>query len=225
MLDVINDYDASYETIRSTTLTCLEDVYDDTDIVIIKRSAGDLTLKDGVEVNDQSDNQWYIKMTDRSDYEWAYVADGDSIPDEVASGADGNGIDYWEYQTNILYVRDHSFDDADGIPTLCMESLVNNDMDTNCYVEGVESFQVEVGVDSDNDGVPERFEVPASTTDMDTATAMRVYVLMRSINTVPFYTNSKTYSLGQKDIAAKNDGYLRQVFSTTIEMRNLKVPI
>ena len=50
-------------------------------------------------------------------------------------------------------------------------------------------------------------------------------VLLRSVNEIQDYTNSKTYQLGQKAVAAKNDGFFRRVMSTTVQMRNANLPL
>jgi type IV pilus assembly protein PilW len=48
----------------------------------------------------------------------------------------------------------------------------------------------------------------------------RIFLLVRSINPVTGYVNDKTYNLGSKTIAAKNDAFYRRVYSTTVQLRN-----
>jgi type IV pilus assembly protein PilW len=55
---------------------------------------------------------------------------------------------------------------------------------------------------------------------METVISARIYLLVRSGDTVPFYVNSKTYQLGDEVVAAANDGFLRNVFTTTVALRN-----
>ena len=50
--------------------------------------------------------------------------------------------------------------------------------------------------------------------------ALKVYVLVRSINTDNTYTNETQYILGDKTIAAPNDGFRRKVMSTTVVLEN-----
>ena len=54
------------------------------------------------------------------------------------------------------------------------------------------------------------------------ATAIRIYVLARSREPTPGYTDTKTYSVGRADNApAFNDGFKRHVYSTTVRLPNV----
>ena len=56
--------------------------------------------------------------------------------------------------------------------------------------------------------------------EMENAVSARVYLLARSIEADPFFTNVTQYVLGDATIAAANDGFYRRVYSTTISLRN-----
>jgi hypothetical protein len=49
--------------------------------------------------------------------------------------------------------------------------------------------------------------------------------LLRSILEIAGYRDDKTYALGQKEVAARRDGFLRRVFSTTVHLRNRIEPV
>ena len=93
---------------------------------------------------------------------------------------------------------------------------------TECLVEGIENLQVEFGVDSNNppDYIPEFFTATPTATQLETAVAARIYLLSRSINELPGYTNDKTYVLGETTVAAADDGHYRRVLQTTVMLRN-----
>ena len=55
---------------------------------------------------------------------------------------------------------------------------------------------------------------------MENAVSARVYLLARSIDTDPHFSNATQYVLGDATIPAANDGYYRRVYSTTIALRN-----
>ena len=97
-------------------------------------------------------------------------------------------------------------------------------MTTDCLVEGVEDMQVEFGIDSDSDGIPNRFVGDPNTPDIPDAVVARIYLLLRGTSEISGYTNTKTYKLGEKTVAAKNDAYLRRVMTTTVQMRNATLP-
>ncbi|WP_438951549.1 PilW family protein [Porticoccus sp.] len=227
-LDFINDFASSLTTVNGITLGCLSsaDIVPGTDLVTIKRTAGDFTLKNGV-YNDgltkADDSQWYLRMAGFGDVmEWTYI-DSSGGFDSADVGL-GSEVAYWEYNTNIFYIRNYSVDTDDGVPTLCAERLVGDSISNQCLIEGIEDMQIEFGVDTDGDGVPNQFKAAPTGAELGTAVVARIYLLVRSIDPVAGYTNEKTYSLGEKAVAAKNDRYLRRVFTTTIQMRNTTLP-
>ncbi len=230
-LDLINDFNPSASnpttTVNSIVLGCLTTsaIVPGTDIVSVKRTAGDYTLKDGAwndSLSKAEETQWYLKVTDYGEsLDWVYIGSGEDFTSGVGSGSQ---VDYWEYLVKVFFVQNYSANTGDNIPTLCAESLSGNSIIAECYVEGIEDIQIEFGVDTDADGVANQYKSSPSASELATAVSARIYVLARGINTVAGYTNSKTYSLGEKTVAAKNDGYMRRVFSTTVQMRNATLP-
>jgi Tfp pilus assembly protein PilW len=227
-VDLISDFaSAPLLTTNAKTWTCLvdSDIQLDTDILSVKRSAGEATLKDGVfrtGVTAAQDAQWYLRLENYGDIMgWVYVNPGENFPSGMTAGSQ---VDYWEMYASIFYIQKFSAS-GDTVPTLCMERLSGDSMASECLVEGVEDMQVEFGIDTDGDGVADRYEDAPSAAQLRTAVVARVYLLLRSLGEVVGYTNSKTYQLGQKAIASKNDGFLRRVFSTTVQMRNSTLPV
>ncbi len=227
-VDLINDFDgSSLDTILSTTWTCLvgSDIEDDTDILAVKRSAGEATLKDGefsTGVTAAEDAQWYLRLENFGDIiNWVYVGDGLNFPSGIGAGSQ---VDYWEMYASIFYIQKFSAS-GDAVPTLCVVRLVGDSMSPECLVEGIEDMQVEFGIDTNGDGVADRYKDAPLPAELRTAVVARVYLLLRSLGEVTGYTNSKTYQLGQKAVSAKDDGYLRRVFSTTVQMRNSTLPL
>lgn len=203
------------------TLDCLpiDDFVDQSDIVLLKRTAGEPTLSDGqIVTSDGTEDldQWYIKVTDYSDYSFEYLTTAIPADEKTA----GSAVWYWEYYTKLIFIRDYSFDEDDGIPTMCEYYLVEFHMETQCLVEGIEDMQFELGVDADSNGVADLYVSNPTAAQLENAVSVRAHILVRSIDDLPGYTNNKTYQLGDKSIAAFNDGFLRKVFTTTIKLRN-----
>jgi type II secretory pathway pseudopilin PulG len=86
------------------------------------------------------------------------------------------------------------------------------------------------------DGAPDTFvrcttAAPCTAAQLANVVAIRIYVLARSRDTTPGYTDTKTYCLGQANpngscpaanqIAAANDNYKRHVFSATVRLTNI----
>ncbi len=129
----------------------------------------------------------------------------------------------WAYMPMIFYIRDYSVIEGDGLPSLCRAYLIPDstpDMSNQCMVDGIENMQIELGIDDDGDFYADYYTDSPSSAETGDAVAARIYVLARSIEEVPNYTNDKTYQLGSTVVVPANDGYYRRVFSSTVLLRN-----
>ena len=106
-----------------------------------------------------------------------------------------------------------------------METLAGDAMTSRCLVEGVENMQLEFGIDTDADGVPNQYKSAPTGDEMRHAVAAKIHLILRSISKIPGHQDDKTYTLGQKILTAKHDPYLRRVFSTTVLLRNRIEPV
>ena len=125
-----------------------------------------------------------------------------------------------------------------GVPTLMRVELVNGAYaDPQPLIEGVESFRVELGLDTEGknglpisasnpgDGSADKFKRctaadPCGLDDLANVVAVKLYVLVRNTVATRGYTDKKAYQLGSTAIAAANDGFKRHVFSTTVRLVN-----
>lgn len=218
-IELLNNFDSDIETVQGTTLTCVGSALQaDTDLISIKRFADSYTLRDGswndgVAATDSS--QWYIRTNNNGNPSWIKGVDI-----SAADATAGSAVDYWEYYSGVFFIRDHSEDEGDEIPSLCAARLQASAMQVNCLVEGIEDMQLEFGIDNDEDGVPDQFVSDPSSAEIETSVAIRAYLLVRAVNKDYAYTNTKTYRLGSKEVAAFNDNYYRRVFSTTVVLQN-----
>jgi len=223
-IELIDNFDSSLTTTNGSVLTCLRptEITPGTDIFSLKRTAGQATVKNGAYsagVTAANETQWYLRLKNFGDEKsWHYIGADENF-DSVDISA-GNRIDYWEFHVRLFYIRNFSTDTGDKIPTLCVERLAGNRMITECLVEGIEDMQIELGIDTDADGVPDQFKSKPDAAEMATAVVARVYLLVRGIHELSGYTNRKIYRLGQKSVGAKNDGFVRRVVSTTVQLRN-----
>jgi type IV pilus assembly protein PilW len=103
---------------------------------------------------------------------------------------------------------------ANGQPALWRsENGVNQEL-----IGGVENFQVLYGVDTDNDQFANQYVVSTAVADMNQVIALRVMLLVRSED--DFVTEgNQSYTFNGNTVTA-NDRRLRQVFSSTIGLRN-----
>jgi type IV pilus assembly protein PilW len=229
-LDLVNNYagEAALTTVGDVVFTCLDgaDIQPDTDLVAIKRTAGAPSFRDGIPATGftaSTGEQWYLRMTDYVEPGWQKLRPLDLYD----FGGTGSPLAFWEASAKIFYIRRYSdsTDLSDPVPTLCAETLVGQHMGTRCLVEGVENIQFELGTDSDGDGVANRYVAAPLKAELRRAVSVRIHLLLRSIQPIPGYRDDRVYHLGQELVAAPQDAFLRRVFSTTVNLRNQRLPL
>jgi type IV pilus assembly protein PilW len=229
-LDLVNNYagEAAPTTLAEVVFTCLDgaDIQPLTDLVAIKRTAGAPSFHDGIPAIDltpSTTEQWYLRLVDYVEPGWQKLRPVD-LRDQ---GGAGSSLAFWEASAKIFYIRRYSDSTglSDPVPTLCAETLVGQHMGTRCLVEGVENIQFEFGTDSDGDGVANRYVAAPLKAELRRTVSVRIHLLLRSIQPTPGYRDDRVYHLGQELVAAPQDAFLRRVFSTTVNLRNQRLPL
>lgn len=152
----------------------------------------------------------------------------------------GDDAPIFALQTHVYYIRpcsrptppastcDATSDGGQPIPTLVRHELVGTSMRPVPLAEGIEALVLELGIDADNDGVAERFELaPASGGQIDWSrvVAVRTTLLARSTQPIPGHDDSsKTYDLAGMAWNCADAGapcnFTRHVFSQLVNLRN-----
>lgn len=173
------------------------------------------------------------------DYQ-AYFA----LDTNTASGMTRHALDcaaaaeYRRYLTHIYFVANNSVD-TDGIPTLKRAELGAAGFTIVPLVEGIETMQLEYGVDANDDGAIDGYTTdPGSYNGCAGANcvlnwlrtyAVNVNLLARNIEKSPGYTDSKTYTLGLKLDGTNNvfpasgtfaDAYKRHAYTAAVRLEN-----
>jgi type IV pilus assembly protein PilW len=141
-----------------------------------------------------------------------------------------------QYLTRIYFVAN---DDVagDGLPTLKRVELGAGGFSQPVAIaQGIENLQLEYGIDTNNDGVPD-----ALTADPDNYGAcfgsgcianwqnvmsVKINLLARNTSISSDYTNTKSYTLGllangnPNTVGPFNDRYKRHVFQTEVRLHN-----
>lgn len=229
-LELVNDYDGLSVpvSLHSTALTCLDSaaIALDTDLIAIKRTAAEASLRHGIPdpgLTVSTIENWYLRLTSGEPPVWEKLRSIDLLDRNIALPS----LSYWEAISRIIFIRKYSDSglEGDDIPSLCMETLAGDAMTSRCLVEGVENMQLEFGIDTDADGVPNQYKSAPTGAEMQYAVAAKIHLLLRSISKISGHQDDKTYTLGQKILTAKHDAYLRRVVSTTVLFRNRIEPI
>ncbi len=201
----------------------------DSDVILVKRVEGTPSARAFVDVNDTDGDGDTAEVitTGASTLENGTVylrtngVSGSLIDNASSANPPTEGWSDWRLRSRIYFVRNHFSTVGDGIPSLCRLDLDDTDLDAlSCLAQGIEDMHLEFGVDTDQDGTANRYTATPSTAEMETVVSARIHILARSDQPVPYYTNTKSFQLGGVAIPAANDGFLRNVFSTTVALRN-----
>ena len=125
---------------------------------------------------------------------------------------------------------------GDGIPTLKRLDYASGGTmpaasTAESLVEGIENIQIEYGMDTTDDGVPDKdpglgrvFRTAAEVTDWTQVVAVKLYVLSRSLTERPEYpVDDKSYVIGSDGTALSALGgrYRRQMMTTVLQLTNV----
>lgn len=152
----------------------------------------------------------------------------------------GGDAPIFEYKANVFYLRPCSRptgvagtqcqagDDGGPIPTLVRQELVGNRMVEVALVEGIERIDLRFGIDTNSDGVPDRFSATPTAVEWRDVVAVRVAVLIRSVSQIAGYDDSgKSYDLDGDGVAeftctaGANCGFKRKVFTQQFQLKNV----
>ena len=130
----------------------------------------------------------------------------------------------WQYRPRIYFVRNYANTPGDGIPSLCRKVLAGAgpSMITECLAQGIENLQVEYGLDTDGDSIPDAYLPNPTQTEMQTVVTARIFLLARSIDADFGYDDVKTYTLSNAPAYTPADNFHRRVSSVTVNIPNIR---
>lgn len=197
-----------------STFECIdeEEFQADTDILAIKRLRGEAL--DAARSDSDDDGKVFLRTN----------GDAGMMLNYDSSAPVAAGLEDWEYVVHIYFIQDHFTTDGDAIPTLFRKRLDGSSMveETGGVAQGIEHVHVMFGIDSGADGIPNYYKSVPTAAEMRAAVTAKVFVLARSIQADPLYTNKKSYQMGDltKDFSGAPDNFYRRVFTTTVQLRN-----
>ena len=130
----------------------------------------------------------------------------------------------WEFRPSIYFIRQFANNPGDGIPTLCRKILngVGPSMVTECIATGIENLQIEYGIDTTEDGMPDTYMPSPTLAEMQNVVTARVFILARTTDIDTRYDNEKTYSISNSPDFLPDDSFHRRVFSTSVTIQNVR---
>lgn len=197
----------------ASILDCIDDAIPNSDFIVIKHAATTPKAEGLV-----AEGHTYIV----SNIAKAILFDGNDTKPSTITGGDVPNGKFWEYTATIYYVRN----DGSGVPSLQRRHLIGNTWGNPEEVAlGVERLRVLVGVDNDKDGSTDSFVAPDDVIDWSKTVAARLFLLIRTEEQDHFYTDSRSYVLGDTLINAPGDHFHRVLFNTTVALRNRHLSI
>lgn len=195
-----------------------------TDILAIKRVHGRVEMTDTTWDDGQSgwNGRVYFRTNGLQGLLFAYTSGAN--PDTSAVATPNQN---WRYRPKIYFIRNHATTVGDGTPALCTKVLDlysgtprMQTASAGCLAAGVENMQVELGIDTTGDAIPDYFDADPTPLERSSATTLRVFLLVRSTEPDYSYQNQKEYVLGTTVIPADNRPFYRKVISTHVVLRN-----
>lgn len=222
----------------ATTPSCLSDRKSGTDILVVRRAAACaagaagcdafLTGAPHIQSSDcTQDTQPYILGTAAANFTLRKV--------DCVSTAEIR-----RYRTHIYFIANNNLAN-DGVPTLKRAELGVGAGGTMAFtivplVEGIENLQLEYGIDTNNDGVPNIYTADPNAYNTCTGNtcvqnwwnvmSTRVYLLARNTAASSGYTDLNTYTLGLTAAGQANvfgpygDHIRRQPYNATVYLFN-----
>jgi len=237
-------------TASTAGLSCLTDLKDGTDVVVVRRTSTCVAGTAGCDVL-TSGAFYYFQASlcnpTQGNEELAGAVTEAYRLDTDTANLDRHGrtgitsgslcstaplADIRRYHTHIYFVANNNVG-TDAVPTLKRAEITGTGFNIVPLVDGIENLKLTYGIDTNNDGAPEAYSATPETYNACAAaacavsnwrnvTAAKVYVLARNTEPSPGYSDSKTYTLDSATtITPPGDRYRRHVFNTTVKLVNV----
>ncbi len=233
-----------YDNMATGTLSCLTDVKVGTDAFVVRRAGGCTTGSTGCAALAagapafQASSCGNATELGNSAVTVHYRLNTDTSALTLHKRNCTTVADTRRYLVRIYYVANNDRA-GDGIPTLKYAELGAGGFASSSLVQGVENLQIEYGLDTDGNGDadlytsdPGLYATCSTTTSPScvgqwaSVVSVKAFVLSRSIDQSPGYTDANTYVLGRKFNGDPNTfgslaaGYKRKVFQEVIRLQN-----
>ncbi|WP_417350124.1 PilW family protein [Ferrimonas sp.] len=197
----------AYQQTASPRMACSQQALEGSHVLQIKRALGPAQDIAGLD-----SNRYYLLANASRGVLFA----GDTLP--VPTLTQGR---YWEFQHRVFYVEHRD----DGMPVLKWRQLyVNGGMVEEELVEGVETLQLRLGVDSTGDGAVDSYILPDLLSHEQwegalTLVSVSLFLVVRASEADPLARSTLALALPGGAMSF-DDGIPRRLFSATVMLRN-----
>ena len=226
-----------YDAPASTPVTCIDSAnfVPGTDVLVIRRADSQTTAPASLVAN-----QVYVQANaDSTNSTNPIVALGAAANFPLLNKDAATISPIRKYHVHIYFVSPCSIPNGGGttctgsaddggspIPTLkrlelTLDSSGNLGMQLVSLVEGIENFQVDYGVDTDQDGAPDSAYVTApALADWQNVVSVRLNILARNLEATSGFTDATTYDMGAAGTVAPGGAYKRHVYNAVVRIVN-----
>lgn len=228
---------------NGASLSCLSDVRTGTDILVVRRVSTCTVGETNCDPASTGTPYFQASLCDNTT-ELGSVTTSDHYALDTASAnltrhkRDCTTLaSQRRYRTHIYFIANND-NSGDGIPTLKRAELGASGGGSAFtivpLVEGIENMQIEYGIDSDSDGIPNSYTADpdngcvaaACVTNWRNVVSVKLNLLARNTEKSSGYTDTKTYSLGltangsSNTAGPFNDNYKRHAYESLVRLNN-----
>lgn len=236
-----------YDNPAASILSCLSDVKAGSDIIVVRRvngcangSTGCTAMVSG-EVGFQASSCNNASELGSGNVSNFYKLSASSSAFTLKQRNCTTAAEVRKLLVRIFYVANND-KAGDGIPTLKKAELTGSTFAVSSVAQGVDSMQIEYGLDTTGNGVPGVYTpdpdsylacaAAACVGQWASVVTAKVYLLTRNVEGSAGFSDSKTYTLGRANdgtdgasgsevsVGPFNDGFKRTVFQSVIRFQN-----
>ena len=210
---------------------CVLNQVPDTDVLVVRRFNTEPTPQ-ATPVPAQFYFQASRCATDSTTTPWAFDAGSNAGSFSLRKVNCTDRTDLYRYRVEIFYIRDHSVNPGDGVPTLVKLELDAGAINVIPMVEGIQDMRLEFGIDGDGDGTPNEYrrcdtKTPCTIDQWVNVTTVRTHILAVNLEDTMGYEDVKVYDMGSGDprtVGPFKDKRKRSVYAAVITAPNRAGP-
>lgn len=222
---------------NGANLSCLEDVKANTDILVVRHASTCFAGDNGCDPIEE--NMPYLQVSlCNTESGQPFDLDTDTTKLTRKQVDCTTSAKLRRYRTHIYFIANND-NGSDGIPTLKRAELgANGFTKTVPLVEGIENLQIEYGIDTDCDGMPDVYHADPNvatptyaasctvTPNWRNVMAVKLNLLARNTEETLGYEDTKQYELGRTAGGTPNivqpvkDKFKRHVYQAIVRLSN-----
>ena len=206
--------------------TCISDLKTGTDIFVDRRASSCVQGTSGCAAGSYMYFQTALCSTSANQY---LISTSTGSLNLTAKDC-ATTADIRSYRTNIYFVANNN-QPGDGIPTLKVAELGSTGYTITPLVAGIDQFQIEYGIDTNGDSIPDVYASDPGSYGGCTGVACqnnwrnvvtaRLYILARNTQSSPGFSDTHVYTAGGNTYGPYNDAYKRHLYTSLVRFNNI----